>query len=36
MKDWKFNGRGKLTYTNGSYYNGDWIYGMQHGFGVFK
>jgi len=35
MKNWKFHGGGKLTYADGSYYEGDWVFGVQHGSGVF-
>ena len=35
MKNHKCHGKGKYTYSDGSYYDGDWKYGLQQGYGVF-
>ena len=36
MKDRKFHGKGKYTYVNGDYYEGEWLNDKEHGFGLFK
>jgi len=36
MKNQKFHGQGRLTYANGSYYDGEWVNGIQHGTGIFE
>ena len=33
--DNEFSGRGKLTWRNGDYYDGEWLKGQRHGSGTF-
>ena len=34
-KKGKYHGKGKLTQSNGSYYEGNFVHGIKHGHGVF-
>ena len=36
MKDNLQHGKGKVLFSDGSSYEGDWQYGKQHGYGVWK
>jgi len=36
MKNNKFHGKGRFTYSSGMYYEGDWVNGYEHGQGTLE